>query len=81
MTQIIAVAAMTQNGHIIGKDNWLPWDIPEELAGKISRVQLMLLYSGPGHHWRFANSRSIFSCSFRSSFAESGLPFVATRRW
>ena len=32
MTLIIALAAMTQNGHIIGKDNWLPWDIPDELA-------------------------------------------------
>ena len=32
MTDIIAVAAMTQKGHVIGKDNWLPWSIPDELA-------------------------------------------------
>lgn len=30
MTTIL-IAAMTKKGHIIGKDNWLPWDIPEEL--------------------------------------------------
>ncbi|MDO8480550.1 MAG: dihydrofolate reductase [Nanoarchaeota archaeon] len=28
---VIAVAAMTEHGHIIGKNNWLPWDIPDEL--------------------------------------------------
>lgn len=27
----IIVAAMTKKNHIIGKDNWLPWNIPEEL--------------------------------------------------
>ncbi|HLC20143.1 MAG TPA: dihydrofolate reductase [Candidatus Nanoarchaeia archaeon] len=29
--QKIIIAAMTKNKHVIGKDNWLPWDIPEEL--------------------------------------------------
>jgi len=29
--EIIAVAAMTKK-RVIGKDNWLPWKIPEELA-------------------------------------------------
>jgi dihydrofolate reductase len=27
----IIVTAMTKEKHIIGKDNWLPWNIPEEL--------------------------------------------------
>ncbi|MFH1276573.1 MAG: dihydrofolate reductase [Candidatus Woesearchaeota archaeon] len=29
---IIIIAAMTKEKHVIGKDNWLPWEIPEELA-------------------------------------------------
>ncbi|MBR9699285.1 dihydrofolate reductase [Candidatus Woesearchaeota archaeon] len=28
---IIAIAAMTKKKHVIGKDNWMPWDIKEEL--------------------------------------------------
>ena len=29
--EIIAVAAMTEKGRVIGKDNRLPWNIPDEL--------------------------------------------------
>lgn len=29
---IIVIAAMTKQGKVIGKDQWLPWDIPEERA-------------------------------------------------
>ncbi len=29
---IIIIAAMTKRGRVIGKEGWLPWDIPEELA-------------------------------------------------
>ncbi len=27
----IIISAMTRKNHIIGKNNWLPWNIPEEL--------------------------------------------------
>ena len=30
-TMIIIISAMTKEHHVIGKDNWLPWNIPEEL--------------------------------------------------
>jgi dihydrofolate reductase len=30
--EVIIISAMTKNGRVIGRDNWLPWDIPEELA-------------------------------------------------
>src|SRR3989344_7928909 len=28
---ITIIAAMTKESHVIGKNNWLPWNIPEEL--------------------------------------------------
>ena len=28
---IIIISAMTKQHHVIGKNNWLPWNIPEEL--------------------------------------------------
>lgn len=31
MKTIIIIAAMTKVRHVIGKNNWLPWNIPDEL--------------------------------------------------
>jgi dihydrofolate reductase len=31
MPKTIIISAMTKKGKVIGKNNWLPWEIPEEL--------------------------------------------------